>query len=632
MVKFINSLGLIVVLGILTSSAQAQDIFSAINSDDADQIRKILKKTPDVLNKPRPNGQRYTPLQYAVSQNRKKAVKCLLKNKADTNTKNRYGQTAMHLAAQRNNQEIIELMLEAGADVDIQDRNGYSPIWYSISYYNNNKITPLLINKSKNLKAKTRYGQTYITTAAQNGREAIVKLLLEKGADVNDTDRNGVTPFMFAMQRGHVSLIDFLIKKGANINLVDKQGRSGLTWAVMSNNLNNVQKIWDKLENPEKLINLAGKQGVTPLYQAAAYNNVKMVDWLISKGANAKTQPAKNYQGFLHLAAQNRNLDMFKKLMAQGASVSAVDNQQNTPMHYVAHGGNPNWGMSNLNDNMRKSCGEMAKLLVSKNAEVSAKNRQKKTPLEIAMSQNNYLVVDVLIEKLDSVPDSFGDGRNIVQWACEKGLSNTVSKISDKVKKEINNPNSDGRTPLFLAAMNGHTAVVKQLIAMNPSIDKKDNNGETALLAACWNGHKDAVSALLTAGASPKLVDESGQTALHLASWQGHLPVVKLLIEKKLDVNAKTSSGYTPLHGAAWNGKLDVAKILVEAGAKVDPTDSDGSTPLHKAAFRNHADMVKFLLEKGANVNAKDAIGFTALRKAKGKDAVTKILKEAMDK
>ncbi len=626
--------GLFIAAGLIFSSAaQAQKIFNAINADDADAITKLLKEDSSLINKASRSGMRYTPLQHAVYHSKKKALKCLLANKADLEAKNRYSQTAMHIAAQRNNQEVVKMLLEAGASVDVQDRNGYSPLWYSIAYYNNNKITPLLIEKSKNLNAKTKYGQTYLTTAAQYGRDAIVKTLIEKGVSVDTPDKNGVTALMYAMQRSRMNLIDLLIKKGADINRVDNEGRNAFTWAVMSNNLAHIKNVWKKFPDPEKLLNKSGKSGMTALYPAVQYNNVSLVEWLISKGANAKTQPKKNHQGYLHFAAQHRNSKLFKLLIENGAAVSALDYQKNTPMHYVAHGGNPTWGrMGQMNDSLRKQFGEMAKLLVANKAEMESKNQQKKTPLEIAMAQDNYMVVDVLIEKMDTIPKSFGDGRNLVQWACEKGLSNTVSKISDEIKKELNDTNSEGRTPLFLASMNGHTSVVKQLLKLKPDLGKKDNNGETALLAACWNGHGDVVNALIDAGASTSMVDESGQTALHLASWQGHLKVVNLLIENKLDVNAKTSSGYTPLHGAAWQGKLDVAKVLLKAGAKVDPKDSDGSTPLHKAAFRGDVKMVKFLLENGADVNAKDAIGFTALRKAKGKDAVTKILQEAMNK
>ena len=62
-----------------------------------------------------------------------------------------------------------------------------------------------------------------------------------------------------------------------------------------------------------------------------------------------------------------------------------------------------------------------------------------------------------------------------------------------------------GNTRLILAAIRGHSSVVRFLIEQGADIDIKNGNDHTALMMAVLNKHKDVVDQLLSAGAT---VDE----------------------------------------------------------------------------------------------------------------------------
>ena len=172
-----------------------------------------------------------------------------------------------------------------------------------------------------------------------------------------------------------------------------------------------------------------------------------------------------------------------------------------------------------------------------------------------------------------------------------------------------------GRTPLWWAAVEGHEAVVRQLLDKGADVDAKDNMGQTLLLGAAESRRKAIVRQLLNGGANVEAKDELydelyGRTPLWVAARSGHEAVVQQLLNKGANIEAKDEVyGWTPLWVAVESGYEAVVQQLLNKGANIEVKDGLYSqTPLWVAVKGRHKAIVRQLLNGGANVEVKDEL------------------------
>ena len=124
----------------------------------------------------------------------------------------------------------------------------------------------------------------------------------------------------------------------------------------------------------------------------------------------------------------------------------------------------------------------------------------------------------------------------------------------------MNVQNGAGLTPLMLAAINNHSAMLRTLIDRGADLNARTHAGWTALTYGAWRGHAHIVRVLLARGADPNVTDREGWTILQYASWRAAEPNSNDDLPE-LSADAGRPTGLGP-------GHAEVVALLRQAGVK----------------------------------------------------------------
>lgn len=162
---------------------------------------------------------------------------------------------------------------------------------------------------------------------------------------------------------------------------------------------------------------------------------------------------------------------------------------------------------------------------------------------------------------------------------------------------DVNQPDSQGLTPLHAAALKGSLVMCKILLQHGADLQLTDPQGHTALVKALLSRNTLVADYLVKRGA--KL---DADAVLHETARLGSADrdVIDFLVKQGASINNQDAQGNTPLHDAIREDRRVVVKYLVNRGADLTLTNRAGQTPLALAIALQRNDIERMLRQFGA--------------------------------
>ena len=577
-----------------------------------------------------------TPLHIAALADREEVVRELVsKFRCPVDCASSDGRTPLHLAAKWGRSSVVRLLLaELGADASVADQNGDTAL--DIATSNGHKsVMDIIGNISCSPHAELNLGSTPIFKACEGGHlETVRKLALECGCDVMGRDSDGNTPLHIAALTGREEIVRELVTKyRCPVDCASFDGRTPLHLAAWKGHSSVVRLLLAELGANASCVD---KNSDTALDLAALNGRVALIisEFKCSPNANLKLGRTP-----FHIACSSGHLDVVKDMVSEsGCDVMALDSNGSTPLHVAALSGREEvvrelvfkykcpvdsvcsvYGETPLHKAAKECHGSVVSLLVELGADASIANKAGDTALDLAAVNGHISLIVSSFKHTAHVKLRFN--RTVLHAACDGGHLDVVRKLVSEHGCDVMARDSDGDTPLNIAALSGREEVVRELITKfgcSPHI--KGEYGRTPLHNACGGGHLDVVRKLVSEhGCDVMARDSNGATLLHIAALSGREEIVRELItEFGCTPHLKGKYGRTPLHNACQGGHLDlVRKLVSEHRCDVVARDSDGDTPLHIAALCGKEEVVRELItEFGCTPHLKGKYGHTPLHSA----------------
>jgi ankyrin repeat protein len=442
-----------------------------------------------------------------------------------------------------------------------------------------------------------------------------------RAANVDERAADGSTPLQWAVYNGDVAEVRRLLKAGANVSLANNYGVTPMSLAAEVADTEIIKLLLEAGANADS----PNPEGQTALLAVARTGNVEAAELLVKHGATVDAKERWGGQTALMWASARRHPKMIQFLISKGADINARSIDRDYQRHVTAEGrpkSMDSGGLTPLLYAVRENCLACVEVLLRNKADINLPDPDGVSPLLVAIMNANWDVAKHLIEAGANVDqwDIYGeaplftavglrsqasggrgasidplnetDGLTIVKMLLERG-ANTNMQLFFRPANVRGSTNTRGSTPLIRAVTNADLEVVQLLIQHGADVNLQMADRQTAIMAALAGRASETqalelIRILREAGADVNVIalvnhreDSRGGTALHYATRKRFKEVIKKLAEYGIDMNAKDQDGLTALDYTLSRGFMpflalqtpvykDVATLLRELGATVE--------------------------------------------------------------
>jgi len=506
--------------------------------------------------------------------------------------------TVLHVASFHGDYRIVNKLLIYNADKTARNIHKKLPVDLSKDNFVRKVLTNL--NKaaknsdSKNLTELVHFGhdinsklsifsQAPIHKAIESDKKdkyIVLQKMLDMGADPNTQDSNGWTALHYAAELGDFESIKILLDSKAKIDCFSNNKKTPLHFAASHNFSEIVKYILDK----------------------ASENNFNLNFFTNKEQLNRKSKDKKpNVENPLTRKKGNKEIDF------------------NPNFHNKTQRNNLNNNNINRNDNQDTLSRKTVNNQINFDPKYSTNHTNHHINNNHKFENQNPLLRKTGKKEIDYEPEN---KNSIFSYVNSKSARNFYSISTRPFSANTSNFNNSS----IITKNKSQLLIDKNDLIFN----KKDSNGCTPLHIAAKHGSVESLAILLAFGSDLYSEDFRKWNILHYAAFQGHPKAVRFISRYDSDFsilkNARNSQNklaleivrdYTIKHyfnniwEAVKEGNLDLVKQILNEGENINEISTFlENTPLHLAVFNNHYLMVRLLLDNQAKIDIsnKDSI------------------------
>ncbi|KAG2381621.1 hypothetical protein C9374_006005 [Naegleria lovaniensis] len=542
----------------------------AINNNSTTLIKILLEHGAEFEFDEPLEHSNHTLLHTSAIEGDVKRLACLLElgqspYKKDMTT----GRNILHFAVLNNRKEFVEYYLKMKLDVSLlysTDLNGQTPIHECCNLENWEMLKLFMTKFNFDINYLFPDGLSLLHRFAFMKKQDLCDKLVGLKAKINNLDKFGNTPLHWACSSGSISLTTYFLEKKLSSNDQNCVGNSCLHVSCYHGFVDITELL---LADKKIQINILNKDHRSPLMEAVSRGHLKIVEILLSKGAN----------------------------------IHEEDNK----------------GMTSLQIALNEKQEEIALLLVKKGAKVDRKYVG--YAREDSLNDREYMIQNRVVESneqsMEKLRKSDLGFNTILQQAIVLGFSGLVDEMVKLPECPLEGPDANGVKPLTNAIKVQNIKMVRSLTGTGKvdvaTIDPI--TGFSPLILACSLGNYEICAHLvLECKVSTNSCEPAtNKTALHYACRVGNLEMVKLLVDNGSRVDDVDHHHRTPLFEACEHNHGDIVEYLIEKQANVEHKDDEGHTCLHTCCKHGSVACMTSLIARGAVLNSKDLAGRTPL-------------------